>query len=164
MGPDQRHITRLVNSLVRHMEVMVESSRALSTEASQGCRWSACCSRQRVHFSVWLFFLFSSCAQRTQKRRTSGPCSSCPLRRGTTCGVTHGRPAWTLTPQLWSAVGGNPRFATTLRDKKASATSLLTSHAGATELRLEATHGARQSRCAELSSTTCPACNAPATP
>ena len=33
-------------------------------------------------------FLFRTCEQRMRKRGNSGPCSSCPLRRRTTCGVT----------------------------------------------------------------------------
>ena len=52
---------------VRHMEVTAEYTRALSTEASQGCRSSACCSRQRVHYSV--LFLFDGCVQRMRKRK-----------------------------------------------------------------------------------------------
>ena len=52
---------------VRHMEVTAEYTRALSTEASQGCRWSACCSRQRVHYSV--LFLFDEGVQRMRKRK-----------------------------------------------------------------------------------------------
>ena len=75
-GPDQEHIARLVNSLVRHMEVMAVSPRALVDGGITGlisveCLWFTSSFSLFFTSSFPLFcrvdlFLFRSCEQRAR--------------------------------------------------------------------------------------------------